>query len=235
MELICPKCKSSIKTENINISTDLAKCDNCNSIHKASELVDNKSIEKINNPPSGTKIRVNKGFNDSVEIFYPSKGISLSVVPIMFFAIFWIGFVSFWTWGASQGSIIFALFSIPFWIVGFSMIGGIINSISETQTIIISRTTLTLKKERPIRPKIFEISIKEIQSIRMKSFKMHPFSMFGNFRIMFRMQKTFGMGGIEMPAIISGIKTEYFFEDANDAEQEWITSSLDSIIKQLKN
>lgn len=51
--------------------------------------------------------------------------------------------------------------------------------------------------------------------------------------MMFKMQKSFGMGGIEMPAIISGVKIEYLFEDANDAEQKWVTSRLDSIIKKI--
>lgn len=235
MELICPNCKATILPDNVNISSDLAKCDKCNSIHKASELADSKSIDKINNPPTGTKMTIKKGFDDSIELFYPKKGFTVSVIPQLFFSIFWIGFISFWTWGASQGSVIFAMFSIPFWLVGFGMLGGLINSISETQTLKISRTSLILKKERPIRPKNFEIKVKDIQSIRMKNLKMNPFSMFGNMKLMFKMQKSFGMGGIEMPAIISGVKTEYFFEDANDAEQEWVTSTLDNIIKRMNN
>lgn len=235
MELICPDCKATISPDNVNIASDLAKCDKCNSIHKASELADSKSIDKINNPPTGTKMTIKKGFDDSIELFYPKKGFTASVIPQLFFAIFWLGFISFWTWGASQGSVIFALFSIPFWLIGFGMLGGLINSISETQTLKISRTSLTLRKERPIRPKTFEIKIKDIQSIRMKNLKMNPFSMFGNFKMMLKMQKSFSMGGIEMPAIISGVKTEYFFEDANDAEQEWVTTTLDSIIKRMNN
>lgn len=233
MELICPDCKATISPDNVNISSDLAKCHKCNSIHKASELADSKSIDKINNPPSGTKMIIKRGFDDSIELFYPKKGFTASVIPQLFFSIFWLGFISLWTLGASQGSVIFALFSIPFWLVGFGMLGGLINSISETQTLKISRTSLTLKKERPIRPKNFEIQLNDIQSIRMKNLKMNPFSMFGNFRMMLKMQKSFGMGGIEMPAIISGVKTEYFFEDANDAEQEWVTTTLDSIIKRV--
>lgn len=235
MELICPDCKATISPDSVNISSDLAKCDKCNSIHKASDLADSKSIDKINNPPTGTKMTIKKGFDDSIEMFYPKKGFTASVIPQLFFTIFWLGFISFWTWGASQGSVIFALFSIPFWLVGFGMLGGLINSISETQTLKISRTSLTLKKERPIRPKNFEIKIKDIQSIRMKNLKMNTFSMFGNFNMMMKMQKSFSMGGIEMPAIISGVKTEYFFEDANDAEQEWVTTTLDSIIKRMNN
>lgn len=235
MELICSRCKTTIKPDNVNISTDLAKCDNCNSIYKASDLADTKSIEKINNPPSGTMIQIKKGFDDSVEIFYPKKGFTASLLPQLFFSIFWLGFISFWTWGASQGSVIFAMFSIPFWFIGFGMIGALINSISETQTLNISRTTLTIKKDRLIRPKTIEIAIKDIQSIRMKNLKMNAFSIFGNFRMILKMQKSFNIGGIEMPAIISGVKTEYFFEDANDAEQEWITSTLDGLIKRMNN
>lgn len=234
MELICPDCKATISPDNVNISSDLAKCDKCNSIHKASELADSKSIDKINNPPTGTKMRIKKGFDDSIELFYPKQGFKASMIFQVFFTLFWIGFVAFWTWGASQGSVIFAMFSIPFWLVGIGMLSGLINSISETQTLKLSRTSLIIKKARPIRPKSFEINVKDIQSIRMKNLKMNnPFAMFGNMKLMFKMQKSFGMGGIEMPAIISGVKTEYFFEDANDAEQEWVTSTLDSIIKRV--
>lgn len=235
MELICPICRASISAVNVNISTDLAKCDKCNSIHKASELADRKSIDKINNPPSGAKMVVKKKMDDSIELFYPKKGFSLALIPQLFFAIFWLGFICFWTWGASQASVIFAMFSIPFWLIGFTMIGGLINSIWETQTLKISRTSLILEKNRPILSKKFEIKIKDIQSIRMKILKISPFSFLGNFRMMLKMQKSFGMGEIETPAIISGIKTEYFFEDANDAEQEWVTSTLDGIIKRMIN
>jgi DNA-directed RNA polymerase subunit M/transcription elongation factor TFIIS len=236
MELICPDCKATISPDNVNISSDLAKCDKCNSIHKASELADSKSIDKINNPPTGTKMTIKKGFDDSIELFYPKQGFKASMIFQIFFTIFWVGFVGFWTFMAAQGSILFAMFSIPFWIVGFGMLTGLINSISETQTLKLSRTSLTIKKDRPIRPKSYEINIKDIQSIRMKNLKMNnPFAMFGNMKLMFKMQKSFGMGGIEMPAIISGVKTEYFFEDANDAEQEWVTSTLDSIIKRMNN
>jgi hypothetical protein len=235
MKLVCPNCSSPILAENINISTDLAKCVSCNSIHKASELADQSSIEKLQNPPPGTKITIKKGLNDSFELFLPKPGFKPSMIFQFIFTIFWVGFVGFWTFMAAKGSIFFAMFSIPFWLVGIGMLTGLINSIYETQTLILSKTNLVLKKNRPVRSKTFEISLNEIQSIKMKNMKMNnPFSMFGNFKMMFKMQKSFGMGGLELPAIISGYKTEYFFEDANDAEQEWVTSSLDSIIKRLK-
>lgn len=235
MKLTCPDCKASISSINVNISSDIAKCDNCNSIYKASELVDSNTFDKLIQPPKGTKMIIKNGFDDSIEIYYPKRGFTAAMIPQLFFTIFWLGFITFWTWGASRGSVIFALFSIPFWLIGFGMLGGLINSISETQTLKLTRNTLTLKKERPIKPKNIEIKTKDIQSVRMKNLKMNPYSMFGNFKLMLKMQKSFSTGGIEMPAIISGVQTEYFFEDANDAEQEWVTTTLDSTIKRMNS
>lgn len=37
------------------------------------------------------------------------------------FSLPWLGFIAFWTWGAAQGSAIFACFSIPFWCVGLGL------------------------------------------------------------------------------------------------------------------
>ncbi|MGB0880457.1 MAG: hypothetical protein ACPGTO_07815 [Polaribacter sp.] len=232
MKLNCPNCHSEISPKNINISTDLAKCDKCNSIHKASVLLN--SLEKKDiNPPNGSKIKMKKGTDGNIEFIYPKKGFSASLIPQLFFAIFWLGFISFWTLGASQGSIFFALFSIPFWIIGLSMIIGIINSVSEIQILSLSQNMLTIKRLRPIRPKTFETQLQDIQSIKMKGMKMNPFSMFGNFKHMMKMQGSFG-SAIEVPAIITGQKTEYFFNDANDAEQEWITTVLDKLVNAVR-
>jgi hypothetical protein len=232
MNLNCPNCDAKIKAENINILTDLAKCDKCNSIHKASDL--SNPLEKNDvNPPNGSKIEMKKRLNGNIELTYPKKGFSISLIPQLLFSIFWLGFLSFWTWGASQGSTFFALFSIPFWLIGLSMITGIINSVNEIQILTLDQNKLTVKRLRPIRPKTFETELKNIQSIKMKGMKMNPFSMFGNFSHMMKMQRSFG-SAIEVPAIITGHKTEYFFDDANDAEQEWVTRVLERLVNGLK-
>ena len=48
----------------------------------------------------------------------------------------------------SQGSIFFALTSLPFWFVFSSMLVGIINSVYETQTLTVTKRQLTLEKKR---------------------------------------------------------------------------------------
>ncbi|MCH2023938.1 MAG: hypothetical protein MK207_15790 [Saprospiraceae bacterium] len=236
MKLICQKCKAIILHENVNISSDLAKCDRCNSIHKASDLADSNSIYNINNPPNGTKIIIKKQLDGSTVLFYPKQGFKVSMIFPIFFTVLWLSFIAFWTRGASGASILFAMCSIPFWVAGFGMLSGVINLIFETQTLKLSKTSLTIKKDKPIRPKKFEINIKDIESIRMENLKIkNDLSMFGNMNLLFKAQKSSGMEGIEIPAIVSGVMTEYFFEYANETEQEWVTSTLDNMVKMMNN
>lgn len=232
MELACPNCITLINPEHINIASDLAKCTSCNTIHKASALIQGQGKKTIN-PPTGTKITFKKGFDDSIEFFYPKKGFTTSAIPKLIFIVFWLGFVSVWTWMASGASVVFAMFSIPFWLVGFGMLIGLIFSTSESQTLKISRTALTLERIRPFRSKIFKAPVKDIQSIRMQAPNHNSLSNISNAKVAFKTQRFNAIGGHKVPAIISGVKTEYFFESATTAEQEWVTSTLNAIIKKM--
>jgi len=110
MNINCKNCHSSITSENVNIATDVAMCSSCDSVFKASELI--KGSKKVDlTPPTGSTIEVKKGFNRDVEIKLSDKKITFAKIFPFIFCTFWLGFISFWTWGASQGSIIFALFS----------------------------------------------------------------------------------------------------------------------------
>jgi hypothetical protein len=232
-ELICPNCNGTIESDNINIATDLAKCGHCGTITKASLLFSAQDDKSLATPPKGSVIEVTKETGDSIKLFIPKKGVTASDIPQLLFTIFWLGFICFWTWGASQGSIFFAMFSIPFWLVGLTMLSGLINSINETQTLTVSKSQLTLEKIRPINGKKFEFKLSDIQEIKMTHMKAGPFSAFSNPRYMWRLQWSFG-AGLVMPAIISGSGTEYFFEAANDAEQDWVTKYLSNKVRQAK-
>ena len=232
MELICTTCKRTIGSTNINVATDLAKCEYCGAIHKVSSFVSVVEDKTLAVPPKGTKIELTREFGDNFLIFMPKKGVSFSDIPLLLFCVFWLSFISFWTWGALQGSIFFAMFSIPFWLVGLFMLTGIINNINETQTIKVNRSSLTLIKSRPFNAKQYEYDFKDIQSIKVTHMKASPFFVFSNPRYMWRLQWPFG-AGLTMPAIITGSGTRYFFEGANDAEQEWVTKFLDNKFRQV--
>lgn len=233
MELVCPTCNWKIDSSNINVVTDLAKCGYCGAIYKASSLVSASDDKTLATPPKGSKIELTKEIGDSIQLFIPKKGVTGSVIPQLFFCVFWLGFISFWTWGASQGSVFFAMFSIPFWLVGLAMLTGLINNINETQTIKVNKSSLTLIKSRPINSKNYEYDFQDIQSIEITHMKGGLFSMFANPRYMWRLQWSFG-AGLTLPAIIAGSRTQYFFEGANDAEQEWVTKYLDNKLRQVR-
>lgn len=231
MDLNCKDCKNKIEPFNINVTTDLAKCGICGSIQRASELLLDLEIEEELKTLKGSEILISQGVNDKFEFSYPKKGFSVYQIPKLLFVLFWFAFIAFWTWGASQGSIFFALFSIPFWLAGFSMLIGIINDTNEIQIISIDRFRLEIKKIRPIFSKTYETNLEDIQSVKMQKVDMNKVSIFKDFNLGSKMQYGFGM---EFPAIITGGETEYFFEDANDAEQEWIIKMVGSLMQKTR-
>jgi hypothetical protein len=78
-------------------------------------------------PPEGTKIVRRQVSERSIAWEVPPSGRSSG---LLFFAILWLGFVTFWTFGAlfatassdEPGSLFFPLFSTPFWAVGIGML-----------------------------------------------------------------------------------------------------------------
>ncbi|MGM3305938.1 serine/threonine protein kinase [Anabaena sp. WFMT] len=79
--------------------------------------------------PAGSKIQLTKN-EEFLEITIPPVGFQSSMMFLGFFAVAWNSFILIWTIGALSApfpaNIPFALFSLPFWGVGFSMIYGIL-------------------------------------------------------------------------------------------------------------
>ncbi|MTJ06941.1 serine/threonine-protein kinase [Anabaena sp. UHCC 0204] len=82
--------------------------------------------------PAGSKIKLTKT-EDILEVIIPPAGFQASMVFLSLFAISWNSFILFWTIGALAApfpmNLPFALFSLPFWGVGFSMIYGLFFSL----------------------------------------------------------------------------------------------------------
>jgi serine/threonine protein kinase len=82
--------------------------------------------------PAGSKIQLTKN-EEILEIIIPPVGLQCLMVFGGFFAIAWNSFTLFWTIGVLSApfptNILFALFSLPFWGFGFSMIYGIFYSL----------------------------------------------------------------------------------------------------------
>jgi hypothetical protein len=228
MELICANCAAIINPEDVNIATDMAKCSACNSLHRASSLMEQVSVADLMTQPHNAKLQMQQGRYNSVELTLPSKGVDVSTVFAMLFAVFWLGFVSVWKVLASMGSIVFALFSIPFWFVGFMMLKNTINDIKEVHKVTFNNNEVTIEKHRPL------FAQKEvIERANIKDVKMESILGIKNLSQSFKMKPR--VNGIyntprEYPAIVTTNETHFFFENLSEAEQQWAVRLLKHVL-----
>ncbi len=232
MNLICPKCAMSIPTENVNIGTDLAKCENCQEILKASELVESVDIEDALTPPAGTAVTVSRR-SDDVAFAIPAAGFSGAQAFGILFATFWICFVGFWTWGAAHGSILFAAFSIPFWAVGIGMWVGIITSVTQKQRIELVEEGLRVLKKSVLGSKRKVIPYDDIASVGVECVvPREPWSAARHMSGMQRRQNSgYSQPGIRLATIRHGTVRTTFAESVSDAEMEWLCSAVRALIE----
>ena len=229
MKFICQKCQSPIEAENVNVATDIAKCTACNEIFKASELMADVDLSENLQPPSGSKIEFNTLGDNRGSIIIPRQGIKASDIFPLIFATFWISFIAFWTWGASHGSLLFAAFSIPFWIIGFGMWRGMLIGITETQNITIDTDTLFFRKKSLVSLKDISLSYSEIESITIENMvPRDPFTMTRYMRHFMRRSNM--MGGIPLPTVSHGTKKTHFAENISEAEMQWLIRILKALV-----
>lgn len=227
MELTCHNCGATIPNEEINISTDLAKCTVCNSLHRASTLLEKVSVADLMTQPRDSRLQMQQGRYNSIELTLPTKGLTANAVFGIFFAIFWIGFVAVWTVLAAMGSPFFALFSLPFWFAGMVMAKGVITEITEVQKITFNNQEVTLETLRPIRPKKVVLDRKAIQEVKLQS-------ALGASKLLKSFDKASKKGKTklpnESPAIITPTKTYYIFESLSETEKQWVVRLLRQVL-----
>ena len=136
----CPNCQVDVTNENINIQTDMGKCQTCNHLFRISENFDVPAFPfDINQPPRGAWYK-----NNMQEI---KLGATLRN-PIAFFLV---PFMLIWSGGSLGGiygtqiakqqfNLIQSLFGIPF-LLGTLFFGSI------TLLLVFGKTELTLDRE----------------------------------------------------------------------------------------
>jgi hypothetical protein len=96
-------------------------------------------------PPAGSRIVLTRN-GDELRLVIPAAGLSVEQVVPAGFATFWLGFVAFWTWGAGRASVLFAMFSLPFWVVGILMMIGALYPMFGETSILIGKSRFSLRK-----------------------------------------------------------------------------------------
>jgi hypothetical protein len=139
MQINCPTCRQVIPAGDIALDKGWAKCARCNEVFQLAEILPNYA-----SPTAPLAAKPERPFdawavvereNRKLLVHIPATGMRAATWAMLGFAIFWLGFVCFWTAGAlgvffgngiRPENALFAAFSIPFWLVGFGMLGGVL-------------------------------------------------------------------------------------------------------------
>ena len=102
------------------------------------------------NKPDGSKIQLTQD-GDSLEIVIPAVGFQLSTLFLWVFALVWNSFILFWTISVLSApfpvNIPFALFSLPFWGAGYSMVYNLLFGLFGHIQVRLDREQITSTKE----------------------------------------------------------------------------------------
>lgn len=149
LQLACPNCATSIKAENINITSLVAKCHHCNSVFNFTEKL---AVASRNRP----EIMLPTGFeaystHSSLDIEYKWRQTSKSLGFFIFFALFWNGILSIFVITALvTGEYQMLLFCSIHLLVGISLIYYILTILFNKTYILVSQREI-LVEHRPLR------------------------------------------------------------------------------------
>ena len=247
MELKCTKCGDNIDSRLANVRTNIIQCPNCFTIHELDKLVKQQNnkfqsyassymsteVSELTEKPRGSNLEVLSTYSN-FEITAPPVGFQAIDTFITIFAVIWLSFISFWTFMTARSFLPMAFFSIPFWLVGFAMFGGLLKKWTERQYIEVNNRFLTIKKQGLLLSKTHEIPLEHIDGIDMKKATLK--NTFSNIGKMNTNTNTSGKGkNPEQPTIQVGVKGYTFLENFNEVEQQWAINSLKTAVEQIKD
>lgn len=229
-------CKSGL----VEFNTESEACEYLMEIIKPSDdskLFHHTTEEKtLAKPPDGSKINLKKGSGASIEIFLPKQGMAAFNIVIFIITVIFLSMTALATWSMLKGNVHFPLLFVLlptillFWYVSLNMFFSQLNLITETQTIKLGKDELILIKKKLLKRKTFHFKLDDLLEVKLKPLNSNSFKTTGDVRYMSnRFQWSYGEEFI-MPAIVTGSKTIHFFEEASQAEQEWVTKFIDAII-----
>ncbi|HEY7373216.1 MAG TPA: hypothetical protein VIF57_13720 [Polyangia bacterium] len=160
-------------------------------------------------------------FDTRIELAVTPDRLSLTVPPLrptrrtlapIGFAVFLLGFVTFWTVGAAQSGAVFPLFSTPFWAAGIAML-------TRFSLVLFQRTRLTLDRDageltvtplgrrRTLRTSELRVSIGDKVRLRQDGLEMREQA---------------------APAVLleHGVDTVALLDGFSPQEQRWVESEL---------
>jgi|GEM_PF-6177516 len=197
-------------------------------VKRISDLTKGRDIQ------SSSKIVVEETKNQQSLVTIKPEGLSSKLFFMLFFAAFWNGFLVVWTTLALSASVLFAAFSIPFWLVGIGILMGIISSLFGVQEFIIRENDLIVRKRIPFNKGETIIAYKDLISIEKKSHLATESKTINSFRMIASSSTDSGLL-TQTPVITHKNGTLFFGEHLSNNDKEWLVNYLnDKIVPKMK-
>ncbi|MGK0186123.1 MAG: hypothetical protein ACI9R3_001906 [Verrucomicrobiales bacterium] len=147
IELSCKNCGSQLKPESISTELNAARCTHCNALF-AIALPQRQDSDTPRNGPRA-KVPMPKGFEVSDlghEFILKRRWFSPALFFLLFFCIFWNGFMIVWhTISLTTGAWFMSLFGLIHTAVGIGLAYGTLAGFMNTTEIKVGRGNLTLR------------------------------------------------------------------------------------------
>lgn len=129
-----------------------------------------QSVEYPEKLPSDSKVTVT-GDETGLIIKIPRLGVKGQTSPGVFFPIFWLGFVGFWTMMTigMRAPIFFPFFSLPFWGVGIFMAKTMLGPALASKELVVTRDGLLIRTGMPGFEKATTWPLSDIGKVRVVS------------------------------------------------------------------
>jgi len=217
----------------LEIMLEPAAEDRFSSARKALEELENCDRSKKSDPkfaeittpritkPFGSRVKLTISStssslgSDRLEILIPPSGWNAQLIPLIGFALFWNSFLVVWTLGAASASVFFALFSIPFWLVGISMLIPVVMAFAGNARLLITNTAFTIQHS------IFGFKtsttgkVADLQKVELGS------------------NMSVNDQAVQEIMLIHGVKTHKFGISLTNIEKEWLHSEIVRFLEKI--
>lgn len=189
MKVTCPVCHQRVPVGDIDLSTGWARCRPCDELFQVPELaavvaarsvgLDEDEPATVPERPFDAKITIDQN-GEKLLLCVPAAGFFGPQLGLLLFSLFWLGFVTFWTGGAlgiffgdglHLGNILFACFSIPFWLIGFGMFFGALWSAFGRRTLYLDPSVAVMRYQALVFRWTKRVSRDKIQKARRLAVK----------------------------------------------------------------
>lgn len=225
MTVRCPNCKTLLSASQINAATDIAHCQDCNTIHRLSELVTLELQDAKRVMPEETTIVTEQLGAGTVRINSGARGFRAAdfrFLPIVVFPLIFLTQVGF-----DKSWILTALVIVSLLIA----IQVLISNWVETQEFEISKTGVIYKRMGWLHTTEEMIDFKEITGVAIEQYQDPAFGFITHAARSIRMSKY-----VEpVPVLKTRARDIYFFDYVSKAEQEWIVELLKQEILKAKS